>query len=119
MNMLIQKNHYAHFWARAQTFALMGLVAVTMMAFFIDPAWAGGTVKTSVSTFTCSVLDIVVVVGRVIVTIAIFIFGYQVSFGGKRPTEAAPVLVGGLIIGIAGEIATFFVPAATCVAAAP
>ena len=110
MNLLIQEQHRKHFWARAQMFALMGLVAVTMMAFFIDPAWAGSTVEKSVSTFTCQVLDIVQIVGRVIVTIAIFIFGYQVSFGGKRPTEAAPVLVGGLIIGIAGELAAFFVP---------
>lgn len=110
MNLLIQKNHRKHFWARAQMFALMAFVAVTMMAFFVDPAWAGAAVKTKVSAFTCSVLDIVVVIGRVIVTIAIFIFGYQVSFGGKRPTEAAPVLVGGLIIGIAAEVAAFFVP---------
>jgi hypothetical protein len=110
MNSLIQKDHRAHFWARAQMFALMGLVAVAMMAFFIDPAWAGSTVKNKVQTFTCDILGIVVVAGRVVVTVAIFIFGYMVSFGGKRPTEAAPVLVGGLIIGIAGELAAFFVP---------
>jgi type IV secretion system protein VirB2 len=110
MNLLVQENHHAHFWARAQMFAFMALVAVLMMAFFIDPAWAGAAVKAKVADFTCQVLGVVVVIGRVIVTIAIFIFGYQVSFGGKRPTEAAPVLVGGLIIGIAGEIAIFFVP---------
>jgi TrbC/VIRB2 pilin len=88
------------------TFAL----AVMLLLVIAEPALAGGTVKTKVSTFMCDVLAIVNVAGLAIVTIAIFIFGYQVAFGGKRPTEAAPVLVGGLIIGISGTLASFFVP---------
>jgi hypothetical protein len=88
-------------------------LAVMLLLIVADPALAAGTVKTKVSTFMCDVLGIVNVVGYAVVFIAIFIFGYQVGFGGKRPTEAAPVLVGGLIIGIAGTLAQFFVPAGT------
>jgi len=92
------------------TFALAALLLLCVA----DPAFAGGgTVKTKVSDFMCQVLAIVNVAGLAIVTIAIFIFGYQVAFGGKRPTEAAPVLVGGLIIGISGTLASFFVPGGT------
>lgn len=91
-------------------------LAVMLLMVVADPAFAGASVKTKVSEFMCSVLGIVNVVGWAIVTIAIFIFGYQVSFGGKRPTEAAPVLVGGLIIGISGTIASFFIPGSTACA---
>jgi type IV secretion system protein VirB2 len=97
---------------RTQT-ALTVTLAALLILFVADPAFAGGTVKTKVSDFMCQVLSIVNVAGLAIVTIAIFIFGYQVAFGGKRPTEAAPVLVGGLIIGISGTLASFFVPGGT------
>jgi type IV secretory pathway VirB2 component (pilin) len=93
---------------RAQSMLTLAL-AVMLLLIVADPALAAGTVKTKVNDFVCSVLDIVNAVGYAVVFIAIFIFGYQVGFGGKRPTEAAPVLVGGLIIGIAGVIAEFFV----------
>jgi hypothetical protein len=74
----------------------------------VEPAFAA-TPKAQVGTFVCDVLAIVRVVGYAIVAIAVFVFGYQVSFGGKRPSEAAPILIGGIIIGISGIIAEFLV----------
>ena len=42
----------------------------------------------------------------IIVTIAIIFAGYQIAFAHKRLSDVAPVLVGGLMIGAAGAIAT-------------
>jgi hypothetical protein len=85
---------------------LLILVALVEPAF---AAGAGGATKTQVSTFVCDILGIVRVVGYAVVAIAVFVFGYQVSFGGKRPSEAAPILVGGIIIGISGILSEFLV----------
>lgn len=40
-----------------------------------------------------------------IVTIAIIFSGYQIAFANKRISEVAPILVGGLLIGAASQIA--------------
>ena len=36
---------------------------------------------------------------------AVIFAGYQIAFAHKRFTEVAPILVGGLLIGAAGQIA--------------
>lgn len=41
-----------------------------------------------------------------IVTIAIFIVGYKVLFGGQTVRECAPILIGCAILGAASEIAS-------------
>lgn len=40
-----------------------------------------------------------------IVTIAVIFSGYQIAFAHKRFSEVAPVLIGGLLIGAASQIA--------------
>jgi type IV secretion system protein VirB2 len=40
-----------------------------------------------------------------VVTIAIIFAGYQIAFAHKRITEVAPILIGGILIGAAGQIA--------------
>ena len=40
-----------------------------------------------------------------IVTIAIIFSGYQIAFAHKRISEVAPILIGGLLIGAASQIA--------------
>ena len=40
-----------------------------------------------------------------IVTIAVIIAGYQIAFAHKRISDVAPILVGGLLIGAASQIA--------------
>ena len=40
-----------------------------------------------------------------IVTIAVIFAGYQIAFAHKRIADVAPILLGGLLIGAAGQIA--------------
>jgi type IV secretion system protein VirB2 len=44
-----------------------------------------------------------------IVTISVVFAGYQIAFAHKRLSDVAPVLIGGLLIGGAATIATWFV----------
>ena len=40
-----------------------------------------------------------------IVTIAVIIAGYQIAFAHKRISDVAPIMIGGLLIGAASQIA--------------
>lgn len=40
-----------------------------------------------------------------VVTIAIVFAGYQIAFAHKRIADVAPILIGGLLIGAAGQLA--------------
>ena len=44
----------------------------------------------------------------VVVTIAIIFSGYQIAFAHKRIGDVAPVLIGAILIGAAGQIAKMF-----------
>lgn len=47
-----------------------------------------------------------------VVTIAIIFAGYQIAFAHKRISDVAPVLIGGLLIGAAGQVAKMLLPEA-------
>lgn len=40
-----------------------------------------------------------------VVTIAVIVAGYQIAFAHKRISEVSPILIGGVLIGAAGQIA--------------
>lgn len=61
---------------------------------------------TTIVSFFSSVEGLLGVASIIIVTIAIIFAGYQIAFAHKRLSDVAPVLVGGLMIGAAGAIAT-------------
>lgn len=63
----------------------------------------------NVSGFVQTLLTLLRVISIGVVTIAIIFAGYQIAFAHKRFSDIAPVLIGGLIIGGAGEIAIWFV----------
>ena len=44
-----------------------------------------------------------------VVTIAIIFAGYQIAFAHKRISDVAPMLIGGVLIGAAGQIAKMLV----------
>lgn len=47
-----------------------------------------------------------------VVTIAIIFAGYQIAFAHKRISDVAPILIGGVLIGAAGQIAKMLVGSA-------
>ncbi|XXQ67834.1 TrbC/VirB2 family protein [Neisseriaceae bacterium B1] len=53
-----------------------------------------------------------------VITIAIIFAGYQIAFAHKRISDVAPILIGGVLIGAAGQIAKMLVNGSeTCSAA--
>ena len=48
-----------------------------------------------------------------VVTIAIIFAGYQIAFAHKRISDVAPILIGGVLIGAAGQIAKMLVDGKT------
>lgn len=44
-----------------------------------------------------------------VVTIAVIMAGYQIAFAHKRVADVAPILVGALVIGAAGQIASWLI----------
>jgi hypothetical protein len=57
----------------------------------------------SIFTEVMNALDTISVV---VVTVAFAIAGYKVVFGGRTIQEVAPILIGGVIIGAAGYLAS-------------
>ena len=45
----------------------------------------------------------------VVVTIAVIVAGYQIAFAHKRISEVSPILIGGVLIGAASQIATMVI----------
>lgn len=63
---------------------------------------------------TNSILNLVSVV---VVTIAVVFAGYQIAFAHKRIADVAPILIGGVLIGAAGQVAKMLIPqGGTCTA---
>ncbi|MDO8906026.1 TrbC/VirB2 family protein [Hydrogenophaga sp.] len=70
----------------------------------------------NVDGFMQSVVTLLGAVSIGVVTVAIIFAGYQIAFAHKRLSDVAPILIGGLLIGGAATIATWFVGSsvATC-----
>lgn len=50
-----------------------------------------------------------------VVTIAVIVAGYQIAFAHKRISEVSPILIGGVLIGAAGQIANMILQNKTAV----
>lgn len=92
------------------TLCMAIVAAVAMMpamGFAADDAFAsttGGACK-----FVSNVHFILNLMSVTVVTIAIIFAGYQIAFAHKRIADVAPVLIGGVLIGAAGQIAKMLV----------
>ena len=69
---------------------------------------AGGACK-----FVKNVHTILNLMSVTVVTIAIIFAGYQIAFAHKRISDVAPILIGGVLIGAAGQIAKMLVDGKT------
>lgn len=78
----------------------------------LAPSIAFGQDATETITTTCgfasNIKSILNAVSIVVVTIAVIFAGYQIAFAHKRISDVAPVLIGGILIGAAGQIASMF-----------
>lgn len=93
--------------ARLGTF----LYLAVLIALFV-PSIAFGQDATETISTTCTfannVNKILNAISIVVVTIAVVFSGYQIAFAHKRIGDVAPVLIGAVLIGAAGQIAKMF-----------
>jgi type IV secretion system protein VirB2 len=64
-----------------------------------------GGADTKVCGFFENVNGLLNMASIAVVTIAIIFAGYQIAFAHKRIADVAPILIGGLLIGAAAQIA--------------
>lgn len=74
-----------------------------------DPPSGGGDsfggADGKVTTFLGNLTGLLDLASIAVVTIAIVFAGYQIAFAHKRISDVAPILIGGLLVGAAGQLA--------------
>lgn len=83
---------------------IMALIVLPGVAFAQD---AGATIDTTCG-FASNIQKILNALSIVVVTIAVIFSGYQIAFAHKRIGDVAPVMIGAILIGAAGQIANMF-----------
>ena len=83
----------------------LAVIAAAAMPVLTMAQTTGASAEQSVCNLLGQVQNVLTGVSVVVVTIAIIFAGYQIAFAHKRITEVAPILIGGILIGAAGQIA--------------
>ena len=83
------------------------IVVTGAAAGFAGAANAGGI--SQVNTLMTDVQDVLTGVALVTVTCAVLWAGYKVLFGGQTFREVSPIVIGGILVGAAVQIASMFV----------
>jgi type IV secretion system protein VirB2 len=86
--------------------------ALTFSSFALAGGAAGGFGGTDdkISSFFTNIVGLLNLASIAVVTIAIIFAGYQIAFANKRISDVAPIVVGGLLIGAATQIARMLIP---------
>lgn len=87
---------------------LVALIALPELAFAgppSTPAPSAADFADDACTFVNNIVGLLKIASVAVVTIAIIFAGYQIAFAHKRIADVAPILIGGLFIGAAGQIA--------------
>lgn len=88
---------------------LLMLLAACLALFAPDVFAQDNNAEAKLCGVMGNVHTILKAVSIVIVTVAIIFAGYQIAFAHKRISDVAPVLIGGLLIGAAAQIATMMI----------
>jgi len=99
---------------RYAQFALVACLMLPMLAFAQDSSGTSGAMCTLLTNLN----GILNAISLVVVTIAVIFSGYQIAFAHKRIAEVAPILIGGVLIGAAGQIAKLVLGGSGAAAAA-
>lgn len=90
----------------------MNLVKKFRYSFFLFSLWFASPAFAQlekVNTLMESVESALTAVAVVVVTVAVLVAGYKIIFQGQTFREVAPIVVGGIIIGAASQIASMLV----------
>ena len=99
MNNNIQIKNFLSAFAMAALF--VGALAAPELAF----AQTADGAKNTVKGFFDNLNSLLNIASIAIVTIAVIFAGYQIAFAHKRISDVSPILIGGVLIGAAGQIA--------------
>jgi type IV secretion system protein VirB2 len=77
-----------------------------------DPGY--GDTEDKVCGFLGNINNLLNIASVIVVTIAVIFAGYQIAFAHKRIADVAPILIGGLLIGAAAQIANMLIDKDTC-----
>lgn len=94
--------------ARPTLSAMFMAVAFVSMLAVSDPAMAQDF-KTKTCGFLGNITSLLNIASIAVVTIGIIFAGYQIAFAHKRISDVAPILIGALLIGAAGQLATWII----------
>src|SRR5690606_3035587 len=92
--------------AGSRTMIAVSMLALPLLALAQDGTGARGRVE----TFFTNINSLLNVASIAVVTIAVIFAGYQIAFNHRRIGDVAPVLIGGFLIGAAGQIAKMLLP---------
>lgn len=85
--------------------AFVALLALPSLGFAQDVGEAGD----KVTGFLGQINTLLNLASIAVVTIAVIFAGYQIAFAHKRIADVAPILIGGFLIGAAGQIASMLI----------
>ncbi|WP_369944774.1 TrbC/VirB2 family protein [Xanthomonas medicagonis] len=97
--------------AALQALLFTAAVLACGAAMATNPGGDGGYAGTNdkVCGFLGKTNNILNMASVVVVTIAVVFAGYQIAFAHKRVSEVTPVLLGGVLIGAAGQLAKMLI----------
>ncbi len=109
MKYLTKNNQYKFIPVFSQLAFLFFMLSFSSFAMGITD---GGT-GTKISGFFTNIVALLNLASIAVVTIAVIFAGYQIAFANKRISDVAPILVGGVLIGAATQIAKMLVTPST------
>lgn len=86
----------------------LGLIGLYLLA-SAALAQEYGEAGTKVTGFLNNINGLLNLASIAVVTIAIIFAGYQIAFAHKRIADVAPILIGGLLIGAAAQLAKMLI----------
>jgi type IV secretion system protein VirB2 len=95
----------------ARTAKTLALATAFVGALFVPEVFAQslGETDKKVCGFFENINSLLNMASIAVVTIAVVFAGYQIAFAHKRIADVAPILIGGLLIGAAGQIAKMLI----------
>ena len=97
--------------SRKPNLTLLVMLLLATLCLFAPDVMAQTT--TEAQSKLCGVMknvySILKVASILVVTIAVIFAGYQIAFAHKRISDVAPILIGGLLIGAAAQIASMVI----------
>ena len=105
--MQFKTSHETRSYASSFLLAMLFTAVAALPDLALAQDFAGADQK--VCGFFDSINGLLNLASIAVVTIAVIFAGYQIAFAHKRISDVAPILIGGLLIGAAGQIAKMLI----------